>query len=122
MRKTKVFIMCAGILLLLVVGIIFYYSKSTIISEVHRTVKQTGMLANSGGFTLNEKDEVKISVRSSIKEGDALITLLNENGDVLYTFDTNCSQKESFSLEAGHYTFRVDSDKFRGKYDIVVRK
>lgn len=101
---------------------IIYYSKSTIISEVHRTVKQTEMLASSSGFILNEKDEIRISVRTSIKEGDALITLLNENGDVLYTFDTDCLHKETFSLEAGEYTFRVDSDKFRGRYDIVVRK
>lgn len=124
MRITKTYIICSGILLLLLVGAVCYYkwNKSTLISEVHKEVKQTGMVASSGGFTLHEKGQVKISVRSSIYEGDALITLQNENGDILYTFDTDCSQKETFSLEAGSYIFRVDSNKFKGKFDIVVRK
>ena len=98
------------------------WNTSTLLAEVHKSVKQTGMIASESGFTLNNKDEVKIYVKSSIKEGNAVITLHNENGEILYTFNTGCSQKETFSLEAGNYEIRIDSEKMKGNFDIVVRK
>lgn len=121
MSKKKISI---SIGILLIMGIILYYlwNTSTILAEVHKNVKQTGMLASEVEFILNNKDEVKISVKSSVKEGNALVTLQNKNGEILYTFNTNCTQKETFSLESGVYKIRIDSEKFKGKFDIVVRK
>ena len=98
------------------------WNTSTILAEIHQSVKPTGMIASESGFILDEKDKVKISVKSSVNEGNAIITLQNENGEILYTFNTDCSQKETFSLEAGNYKIRVGSDIFKGKFDIVVRK
>lgn len=122
MRKIKIFI-CAGIFLAVAAIFSYYlYNTSTLLAEVHKNIKETGMIASSLGFSLGEKDAVKISVKSSVDEGSALITLQNENGEILHTFDTNYSQKETISLEAGNYDIRIDSDKFNGKFDIVVRK
>ncbi|HHV10034.1 MAG TPA: hypothetical protein GXX75_07130 [Clostridiales bacterium] len=120
-RYSKIFTMIG---ILLAIAFFFYYiwNTNTLLAEVHNSVKQTGMIASSAGFILNKKDIVKISVKSSIDDGDALITLQNENHEILYTFNTNCLQKESFSLESGTYNIRIDGDKFKGKFDIVVRK
>lgn len=120
-KATKIFI-CIGFLLAVVVLIYSIWNESTLIGEIHKNVTQTGMIASSGGFTLNEKDDVKISVKSSVYEGNVLITLQNENEEILYTFETNSAQKETFSLEAGTYNIRIDSDKFKGNFDIVIRK
>jgi len=62
------------------------------------------------------------SVKSVVKEGDAVITLQNNEGEILHTFHTDCSEKESFTLEPGKYGIHLDSDLFRGRYDFVVRK
>ncbi|MGF7145929.1 hypothetical protein HNQ56_004377 [Anaerotaenia torta] len=120
MRKIKL----VSIIGVLIAGALFYYiwSASAVLAEMHRDVKKTEMVASSIGFGLDEKEEITIHVKSSIYEGDALITLQNENNEVLYTFDTDCSQKETFSIEAGSYKLRVDSDQVRGKFDIVVRR
>jgi len=120
-RKKKISIYIV-ILLVIVIFLYYIWNTSTLLAEVHKSVKQTGMIASESGFTLNNKDEVKIYVKSSIKEGNAVITLHNENGEILYTFNTGCSQKETFSLEAGNYEIRIDSEKMKGNFDIVVRK
>lgn len=118
-KKISIYI---GILLVLVIISYYIWNTSTILAEVHQSVNPTGMIASESGFILDEKDEVKISVKSSVNDGNALITLQNENGEILYTFNTDCSQNETFSLDAGNYKIRIDSDKFKGKFDIVVRK
>lgn len=122
MKKARIILICIGFLLAAVVLIYSIWNESSLLAEMHKNVKQTGMIASSGGFILNEKDDVKISVKSSVYEGDVLITLQNENEEILYTFETNSAQKETFSLEAGTYNIRIDSDKFKGNFDIVIRK
>lgn len=121
MKKSKIFI---GILILLAAGAMLFYNvwnDRTLLAEIHKNVKQTGMIASSSGFTLSEEDEVEISVKSTVYDGNALITLQNENHEILYTFDANSSQKEILSLDAGTYNIRIDSEKFKGNFDIVVR-
>lgn len=122
MKKARIILICIGFLLAVVVLFYSIWNESSLLAEIHKNVKQTGMIASSGGFILNEKDDVKISVKSLVYEGDVLITLQNENEEILYTFETNSGQKETFSLEAGTYNIRIDSEKFKGSFDIVVRK
>lgn len=122
MKKATIILICIGFLLAVLVLFYSIWNESTLLAEIHKNVKQTGMIASSGGFTLNEKYDVEISVKSSVYEGDVLITLQNENEEILYTFETNSAQKETFSLEAGTYTIRIDSEKFKGNFDIVIRK
>ena len=122
MKKARIILICIGFLLAVVVLFYSIWNESSLLAEIHKNVKQTGMIASSGGFILNEKDDVKISVKSSVYEGDVLITLQNENEDIIYTFETNSGQKETFSLGAGTYNIRIDSEKFKGSFDIVVRK
>ncbi|BCJ95819.1 hypothetical protein acsn021_33880 [Anaerocolumna cellulosilytica] len=121
MRKKKIGIYI-GILLVLSSISYYIWNTSTLLAEIHKNVKQTEVIARESGFKLNYQDEVKVFVKSSIKEGSALITLQSENGETLYTFKTDCSQKETFSLEAGNYKIRIDGENSKGKFDIVVRK
>ncbi len=74
MRKKKIG-MYIGVLLAIVIIIFYVWNTSTLLAEMHKSVKQTGMIASKVGFILDDKDEVKISVKSSVTEGNALITL-----------------------------------------------
>lgn len=113
-----------GIVVLLILGVAFYFkwNSDQVLVECHKNLKEAGMLASSCGFTLDEKTEVEIRVKAALSEGTVAITLQNEQGEILYTFTSDGKQNETVSLEAGSYDIRIDSDRCKGKFDVVVRK
>lgn len=120
--KNKKKVVIITLLFVIVVGILGYvWYKNSYKAELHKHMKQEGMLATSLGFSLDKKDEVVIRVKSKIKSGDAVITLQNSEGEVLYQFKTDCKEKKVITLEAGSYELHLDSEACQGDFDLTIR-
>ena len=119
MKNKRVIIISFAILVFVCMVGITYYKNMPIVS-INNNVLHGEMVANGVGFSVDSSKDLSINYRSTVKDGNLIIRLTDENWNTIKEFEAGTSSQEKISLEKGNYYMRVESDYFKGKYKVQV--
>ncbi|BBF42592.1 hypothetical protein lbkm_1276 [Lachnospiraceae bacterium KM106-2] len=120
MKRSHRIMSCAVVILILIVGI-YWSSRSQIVAEIHNDLEKGGPIASSVGFNVDSSGDYEMSIKAKGTSKDITITLKNKKYTVTsISVMRNGSWK--YALKKGDYELLVDSKKFQGKIDVVIKK
>lgn len=105
------------ILALAVIGIIYYMNMPIV--TMYRNVSGE-KVASGCGLTIDTADEILVKYDSNVKDGNITIRLTDENWNTIKEFESDVNGEEKISLDSGKYYFRVESEYFKGTYQVKV--
>jgi len=98
-----------------------YHLRAPIVS-INKNILQAEPVADECDIIIDNNNEISVSYASKVKEGTLAIILFDENYKVIKEFPSNKEEEQRISLETGKYHIRVESDFFKGSYQVYVYK
>ena len=121
--KGKKLIITIGIICLVLISGVLLFNKRYLMVSLENHVGSKATNSSEATFRMKKNDELKVKYKSTVKEGELKINLIDPKGNVVEDFDTNVNLSKQISLnEEGQYTLSVDYSNFIGSYVVDVNK
>lgn len=114
-------IIVALVSILVIWGVYLYTTQMGTVT-MRANIEEMDSIAAECSFKMEEDGAVTVVYDTTIVEGDLKILLLEASGELNKSLESNIDGKEEFQLKKGDYSVRLESDGFKGKYFINVKK
>lgn len=117
--------LCIGIVILILIaaGAFLFFSNSNTLGSMKDTITEASSSRSEITFELQKDGLIKFEYSSNVESGLLSFVLIDNEGSVIDTFNSNGSSSKELKLKKNiTYILSVSYDEFIGNYQIKVIK